>query len=275
MVSGSVRPVVPPSDIDVSDPTELNDDAADIIDGQVARVDEFEVTEADRETDKDLAIQLVVAFGIGIATVYGAIPGAFATMIGPAMTAILNSLTKVWRRRAEHAAETLMDAADEAEVPVDEFFSNAVADDRRQELFTRTMTIAQDTSLREKRRALGRALAAGVMGDDDQINEELLFIRAVGDIDEVHIRLLNLMTGHVPGAPGWSPLKIANTDPVFTNSVRAVLGTLELHGLIGQSILGTRIQGTTDLGPFYVLADAGRRLLGRLAEETTEAPAEA
>jgi len=264
--------VVPPSDIDVTDPAEL-DDAAEVIDGQVAKAGEFEVTEAERETDKDLAIQLVVAFGIGIATVYGAIPGAFATMIGPAMTAILNALTKVGRRRAEHAAETLMDAAEEADVPVDEFFSEATADDRRQELFTRTMTIAQDTALREKRRALGRALAAGVMGNDDQINEELLFIRAVGDIDEVHIRMLNLMTGHVPGMAGWSPLKIANTDPVFTNSVRAVLGTLELHGLIGQSILGTRLQGTTDLGPFYVLADTGRRLLGRLADEATEAPA--
>jgi hypothetical protein len=65
-----------------------------------------------------------------------------------------------------------------------------VADDRRHELFARTLTIAQDTALRNKRRALGRALAAGVMGDDARIDEELLFIRAVADIDELHIRVL-------------------------------------------------------------------------------------
>ena len=40
-------------------------------------------------------------------------------------------------------------AADEAELPVAEFFERAVADDRRHELFTRALTIAQDTALRD------------------------------------------------------------------------------------------------------------------------------
>ena len=66
----------------------------------------------------------------------------------------------------------------------------AVADDRRHKLFTRALSVAQDTALREKRRALGRALAAGVMGDEARIDEELLFVRAVDDIDEMHIRML-------------------------------------------------------------------------------------
>jgi hypothetical protein len=66
----------------------------------------------------------------------------------------------------------------------------AVANDRRHELFARSLRIAQDTALRDKRRALGRTLAAGVMGDDARIDEEQLFMRAVDDLDESHIRLL-------------------------------------------------------------------------------------
>jgi hypothetical protein len=94
-----------------------------------------------------------------------------------------------------------MDAADAADLPLGEFIDRAVADDRRHELFTRTLSIAQDTALREKRRALGRALAAGVMSDGARINEELLFIHAVEDIDEFHIRLLARMANtYRPGS---------------------------------------------------------------------------
>jgi len=97
---------------------------------------------------------------------------------------------KLGRRRVDHAAETVMDGAEAAGISLEEFLDRGVADDHRHELFARTLTIAQDNALRNKRRALGRALAAGVMGDDARIDEELLFIRAVADIDELHIRVL-------------------------------------------------------------------------------------
>jgi hypothetical protein len=103
-----------------------------------------------------------------------------------------------------------MDAADAAGVPLGEFMDLAVSDDRRHELFARSMRIAQDTALRDKRRALGRALAAGVMGDDARIDEELLFMRAVDDLDEMHLRLLGrarlLSDSQVyAGLAGWTP----------------------------------------------------------------------
>ena len=103
---------------------EVDDDSDPAVsgNGEIARTGEFQVTETEREADKNLAVQIVVAFGIGMATVYGTVPGALATMIGPLMTVVLNALTRVGHRRAEHAAETLLDAADEAELPVAEFF---------------------------------------------------------------------------------------------------------------------------------------------------------
>lgn len=156
--------------------------------------DAFEVTDAEHEADRDLAIQLATAALTGVASLAGVGPGAAATMIAPLATAIMTAaVQRLGRRRTEHAADTLMDAADAAGLPLGEFMDAAVSDDRRHELFARSMRIAQDTAMRDKRRALGRALAAGVMGDDARIDEEMLFMRAIDDLDEMHIRLLGRM----------------------------------------------------------------------------------
>lgn len=241
-------------------------DLDDAGNGEVAIRDEFEPTEQQREADKNLAVQLVVAFGIGIATIWGAVPGGLLTMLGPLMVVILNAMTRVGRRRAEHAAETLLDAADEAQLPVAEFFDRAVADDRRHELFARALSIAQDTALREKRRALGRALAAGVMGDDARIDEELLFMRAIEDIDEMHIRLLSRMAAVPFQPPGWSAHTISEADPGLASGVRALIGTLELHGLIEQVVSTVPIRGPGGGQAYYYVNQQGREFLGRLAE---------
>ena len=131
-----------------------------------------------------------------------------------------------------------MDAADAAGVPLGEFMDLAVSDDRRHELFARSMRIAQDTALRDKKRALGCALAAGVMGDDAWIDEELLFMRAVDDLDEMHLRLLGrarlLSDSQVYAAWQGGPSIIVQADPGLAAGIGALLGALELHGLIEQ-----------------------------------------
>ncbi len=259
------------SDADGEDElAEVDDsDSAEAGNGEIARTGEFQVTEAEREADKNLAVQLVVAFGIGLATVYGVVPGALATMAGPVMIVVLNALTRVGRRRVEHAAETLLDAADEAGLPVAEFFERAVADDRRHELFTRALSIAQDTALRDKRRALGRALAAGVMGDNARIDEELLFMRALEDIDEMHIRLLARMANTYPPevGPGWSARMIGKADPGLANGAPALLGTLQLHGLVEEVVRNRPIQGEGANQAFYNITRQARDFLNRLAED--------
>jgi hypothetical protein len=162
----------------------------------------------------------------------------------------------------------LMDAADAAELPIVEFFGRAVEDDRRHELFARAVTIAQDTALRDKRRALGGALAAGVMGDDAQIDEELLFMRAVDDVDEIHIRLLARMAARRPPTvvPGWSIYMITKEDRGLRVGVRALLGTLELHGLIEQVVVRGQIQAEGSAQDYYNITKQGHTFLKRLAE---------
>jgi hypothetical protein len=97
------------------------------------------------------------------------------------------------QRRVRHAGQNLEDGAEAVGEPVEQFVQRAVSDERGAELLARTLTVAQDTALRDKVRALGRALAAGIAGGDVKIDDELLFIRAVADIDTPHIRLLARM----------------------------------------------------------------------------------
>lgn len=82
-------------------------------------------------------------------------------MLAAGLSRVYESLSFL---RRNHAADTLMDAAEAAGVSTDEefveFVDSAISDERRQELLARTLIIAQDTALRDKRCALGRALAA-------------------------------------------------------------------------------------------------------------------
>jgi hypothetical protein len=224
-------------------------------------------TEDQVEADQLLAIRMSWATLTGGAALANPVAGAVAAALTPIADAIATfAARKLGQRRIEHAAETLTDAATAAEIPLSEFIDKAVSDDRRHELFARTLTIAQDTALRDKRRALGRALAAGVMGDVAQIDEELLFIRAVADIDEMHIRVLARMAAQHPGPAGWMASTIQAADPGLGDSVRALLATLELHGLIAARVTSGRVQGSQETR--YDIIPSGRRFLDRLSDDS-------
>jgi hypothetical protein len=228
----------------------------------------LEPTETQIAADQLLALRTAWASLAGVAVwVYPPV-GAGLAVSTPIFEKIATfAVKKLSERRVEHAAETLLDATDAADEPLADFIDKAVADDRRHELFARTLNIAQDTALRSKRRALGRALASGVMADDARIDEELLFIHAITDIDEMHIRLLARMK---TGAPrGWSPMTIVEVDPGLADSVNALLGALQQHGLIAPVVPGGGLViGSTGQQTFYKITMLGRRFLDRLADDT-------
>jgi hypothetical protein len=164
--------------------------------------------------------------------------------LSPALETALSKVTDVLgRSRARHAADTLLDAAAAAGAQTDgeflDFIEQAVSDERKQELLARALIIAQDTASRDKRRALGRAIAAGTAGDGARVDQEQLFIRVLDDLDVPHVRLLQLMAT-VPAHyaergqdhRAWMPWSIARADPGLRDVVYALLDTLERHGLI-------------------------------------------
>ena len=236
-------------------------------------------TELEVRADQELAAQIVAASVLAPLNLLGPAGAVLATISTPIATKIASwVVVKLAERRVKHAAETVLDAAEAAKLPLDEFIDRAVSDDRRHELLARTLFIAQDTALRNKRRALGRALAAGVVGDDAKVDEELLFIRAVADVDEMHIRLLQRMLHPGPiggGGFSWTADVIASDDPGLAAGVLALLGTLELHGLVATAISNRAIPSAVSSVTTYGVTPLGRHFLGRLTADMETGAADA
>ena len=185
-------------------------------------------------------------------------------------------------RRLEHATETLTDAADEYGATTPEefvaFVEAAVSDAGHQELLARVLTIAQDTAMRDKRRARGRALAAAASDTGTKVDDELLFIRALDDLDSPHIRCLRIMATEPPHLDAvnrqmlavgrqtirqWHPSDIAQQDSGLADAVEALLPVLDRNGLISG---GHEVITQAGHEPEYVITPYGEWFLTRLAD---------
>jgi hypothetical protein len=141
-----------------------------------------------------------VAAAIGAAA---GLAGPDAAVAGAGLTPVIEDVlgrlfSGLTARRAERVAETLTDAAEElggdAAEQLRRFADAAASDEEYQELLARTLTIAQDAAMRDKRRALGRALANALDDAGTRIDGEIAFVRMLADLDPVHIRVLKIMS---------------------------------------------------------------------------------
>jgi hypothetical protein len=225
-----------------------------------------EPTEVEVEADRELATQVVIASLTGFASLISIYAGAAAVAFAPIALASANAaVRRMGWRRIEHATDTLTAGAEAAGVSVAEFTDKAASDDRHHELFVRALTVAQDTAWRNKRRALGKALANGVMGDEARIDEELLFVRAVDDIDEMHVRLLDRFAS----GGQLTAREISQADPGLGDAVLALLGRLESQGLIDSRSPVTP-GGAMTPEPRYFITRSGQDFLARLADDLPE-----
>lgn len=175
----------------------------------------------DEVNRSELARQVVANFAAGLAAGYaGPLADALATGALPVAQVGMDYIAaKIGSRRVEHATETLEDAGDAfgAETPEDfiEFVKAAVSDAERQELLARALTIAQDTALRDKRRALGRALASAASDIGTKVDDEMAFVRVLADLDAVHVRVLRIMSQRPPQLDQVARQMNAEDDPRF------------------------------------------------------------
>jgi hypothetical protein len=106
------------------------------------------------------------------------------------------------------------------------------------------------------------------MGGDARIDEELLFIRAVADIDELYIRVLARMKAAADrGVSRQNADYLRGVGPGLGTSVEALLATLQLHALIAEE-LGEPHGPFGYPRPFLVITGTGRRFLARLADDS-------
>lgn len=226
--------------------------------------------------------------GVELAVPGGAFAGAALT---PAFERALFFLDgRFLRRRTMHAAETLDDAAGEAgatsEEEFDEFIQKLLSDEEHQELLARVLTIAQDSAMRDKRRALGRILANAADETGTTVDMQFLHARVIGDLDPVHVRLLRLMSlppqhlishaterGLDPGAAArrWYQWSVAVADPGLQEAFWAAVQVLERHGLVWN--LGESHTPGGTMEPEYEITRYGDFLLGLLHDpDTPDAP---
>lgn len=227
-------------------------------------------------TRADLARQVVVNLAAGAASGYaGPLAGTAAAGGAPVVLVAMDYIAAaIGRRRREHAAETLTDAADEAgaQTPQEftEFVMAALRDDEHQELLSRALTAAMDTAMRDKRRALGRSLASALDETGTAVDDELVFIRVLADLDAAHVRLLRLMStvpSHITAqgiaARQWYPWSISQADPGLAGTVWPLLQVLDQHGLITGGSEHWVPGGVME--PEYEITPYGEWFLDRLA----------
>lgn len=242
----------------------------------------------DPDSRRELAIRTAAAVLAGSASLAGTDAGAAATSLSPLIEAGLARICEVLSsRRRVHAAETLMAAADAADASTEEefleFIERALSDPRRQELLARALIIAQDSASRDKRRAIGRALAAGTAGDGARVDDELIFIQVLNDLDTAHVRLLAHMNNKIPigriagqryDAATCTPRSIALADPGLADTAPALLLMLQRHGLVWGTV-SFEPPGEHSQEEFrkYIITPYGKWFLKRLAESAHEDPA--
>jgi hypothetical protein len=238
------------------------------------------------ERGHPLVIKVVagaVSAAAGFAGPEAAVAGAgLAPVLEEVLAQVLGRLTT---KRAERVAETLTDAAEELGGDTAEQLRRladaAASDETYQELFARTLTIAQDSAMRDKRRALSRALANALDDVGTKVDEEIAFVRMLADLDPVHIRVLKIMSRrpeHLDrvalqmnaaddpkAVRQWYPWSIVQADPGLEGAVHGALRVLEQHGLIWDH--GEQLVPHPDkMQHEYQISGYGDYLIERLAE---------
>jgi hypothetical protein len=187
---------------------------------------------------------------------------------------------RFFQQRMANAAETLTDAAQEAGVTeddFDEFVEKLARDEQHQELLARVLSAAQDSAMRDKRRALGRVLANAADETGTKVDSELADARVIADLDAVHVRVLRIMSETPPHLVDystthgldprrvrrWYPWSIAAADPGLADAVWGALTVLDRHVLISKISEGHTPSGGIE--PEYEITGYGDYFVRLLA----------
>jgi hypothetical protein len=188
----------------------------------------------------------VVADALGALAGYGA-GGPEGAVAGAAMTAPLTRLAGLaWDElrqvRAVQVGRLVEVASDLTRTEPERMLREALSDSATRVLLHEAMQAAAATLDEQKVDALAQALANG-LDDGTKVDYEVLIIRALSDLDPVHVRVLRMLNGAKSENKRFSAKDIqAYIDPASVDDVNwmfegvdftpAVIATLERHGLV-------------------------------------------
>jgi hypothetical protein len=223
----------------------------------------------------------VAAAGAGASI--GLVGGPIGSVVGAAVAPVLaRGLRAVFerysRRQWARADRVLHLAAELAGIDDEELIERLRRTPEKEELLVRTVRAAAEAAVERKLVALAKSLAATTVGGDEEVQWEAVFVRALSDLDTVHINLLERFTwsanalGLGDGGPEFttspaslSSVQLAIAVPHLENVVDAVLATLVRHGLLAfASHTNVTYGGGSPAPSTWSLTPFGRTVLSRL-----------
>jgi hypothetical protein len=188
---------------------------------------------------------------------------------------LVDLVAGVRHRQAVVMVEAAIEAADRS---VEEFLERITDDSQRLQLFGAAATAAAATAHRAKIRAIGRALAAGVLADRAAtVNEQRFLVDLLAGLEEPHFRALVVASDDHPstkerrrdGGPtgrGWVPEELLPDAGIAW----AVVSVLESRGLLTDVTRGLspgEIEANHEYRKrSYIASSTGRRVLELLRE---------
>lgn len=216
-----------------------------------------EPEEAEKRRDR---CQRAMAVGAG-ATIGAIIVGPAGAIVGAALGPVLEPwAARVWEELSadgrRRAGETLAAACEALDCEPEELGMRIMASERTRLQAGIAISAATRTVWPAKVRVLGRALAYGLLAEDDAtIDTEMLILAAMAEIEAPDLALLELLACRVPpqvvgeaeiaeprlnahgksiSLDGWTAAEAGRYRPHLKPVLPTLLGALQRHGLIMQ-----------------------------------------
>jgi hypothetical protein len=247
--------------------------------------------EASEEADDVVEVgsdAAAAALGAVIGLPMGPIGSVVGAAAGPGLARGLRALGDHYVSRRRVRAERLIKlAARLAGIEPDVLVRRLCGSPELEDLFVRTFRAAAEDSAERKLVALARSLSASVAGGTSQIERETLFVRAIAELDEVHIDVLDQFTwtsnalGLGDGSsefdtslPALNSAQVHMAMPELEDIIDSILATLVRQGLLSYSTPTLPAFGGGPSISQWALSPFGRLVLDRLAviREVLETP---
>jgi hypothetical protein len=232
----------------------------------------------DRPDPDSAAADIVGAAGAAlVGLLLGGPVGAVAgnALARPVTDLVRRSWAELVAFRQGNVEALLTRAAEQSGIDPEDVITKAQDDSRVSRLFQASLVAAADALDREKIEALATCLANGIR-DGARIDEESVMIRALADLDPIHVRVLAWLDTERNGAPADVAVFIrgdsGKSEQLEAPDLSApVLTVLERNGLV--SARSRQIEGREGLRRpprVYSCTSFGLECLQRLGQRTKQ-----
>jgi hypothetical protein len=197
--------------------------------------------------DRTTGAALGFFVGLGATPLLGPILGPLVgNMSAPLIEEVSYALRAMLEKRRIRVELAMRTACEEVNCSAEELAIIALRDDRRIELLVRALEAAATSEEERKVRALGRAMALGIMTDDDaKADEYLRMTTTLAQLEPIDARVLEIMAkpgskwfkrsgGHAPAVTDAIPGASVVIDAVFArlSGLGLITDASAEHGII-------------------------------------------